>query len=98
MPSAGAAPFQDGQVGGWSRLSFAVLLSCVGSSPSASGVAALCAPFPQLSIRSLGVGFSILWRDMFPIGFLFLKLLLLLVGGLGSLVNMSLVLWALRVS
>ena len=74
-----------------------MFLSCVGQGPSSSGVAALGTPFPQLPVHSFGLGFIVLWRDMFPVGFLFLKFLLP-VGGWGIIVHVSFVLGALRIS
>ena len=62
-----------------------------------SGVAAFGTPFPEFAVPSLGVGFAIGGGNVLPVGLLFLEFLPL-VGGLGSSVDMRLVLGAFWIS
>ena len=90
-------PCHSCQVGCWLVRLLAVLLSGVRKCPSTSRVAALCTPFPELTILALDLGFALLRGNVLPVGLLLLEFLLP-VWSLIRLGNMGLVLGAFRVS
>ena len=97
MPSTGTGVGRGRKVGSWFwGWLLAMIRSAMGGGPSSPGVAAFGAPLPSLSIFSFGVWFPFSRRDVLPVGFLLLELLLL--EGLWCLGNIPFVLGALGIS